>query len=161
MAASFPFPASLFPTPWADDERDPAPGQPRPQGPGRVLIIDDDPDVRELFQDILRGAGFDTVVAESGAEGLSVLRSDSQIRVVLLDLLMPEMDGWRFRHHQLSHPQFAAIPTVIVTGAPLGGAAHEQLQAADYLSKPVPRDQLIGAVAKYCERSGAGGTSAR
>ena len=159
MAASFPFPASLFPTPWGDD--DPAPGQTRPQGPGRVLIIDDEPDVRELFQDILKAAGFDAVVAESGAEGLAVLRSDPQIRVVLLDLLMPEMDGWRFRHHQLSHPQFAAIPTVIVTGAPLGGAAHDQLQAAAYLSKPVPREQLIGAVAKYCERSSAGGTSSR
>jgi CheY-like chemotaxis protein len=161
MAASYPFPASLFPTPWGDDERDPASGQTRPQGPGRVLIIDDDPDVRELFQDILRGAGFDAVVAESGAQGLAVLRSDPQIRVVLLDLLMPEMDGWRFRHHQLSQPQFAAIPTVIVTGAPLGGAAHEQLQAADYLSKPVPREQLIGAVAKYCERSSAGGPPTR
>jgi CheY-like chemotaxis protein len=159
MAASFPFPASLFPTPWGDD--DPSSGQARPQGPGRVLIIDDEPDVRELFQDILKGAGFDAVVAESGAEGLAVLRSDPQIRVVLLDLLMPEMDGWRFRHHQLSHPQFAAIPTVIVTGAPLASAAHEQLQAAAYLSKPVPREQLIGAVAKYCERSSAGGTPTR
>src|SRR5688572_8419257 len=161
MAVSYPFPPPLFGPPWGDDERDPSGARTQPQGPGRVLIIDDDQDVRELFQDILQGAGFEAVSAESGAEGLAILRSDPRIRVVLLDLLMPEMDGWRFRHHQLSQPQFAAIPTVIVTGAPLGGAAHEQLQAADYLSKPVTRERLIGTVAKYCDPGSASGTPAR
>jgi CheY-like chemotaxis protein len=159
MAASFPFSSPLFGHPWGDDERDPSAG--RPQGPGRVLIIDDEADVRELFCDILHGAGFEAVSAESGAEGLEILRSDPRIKVVLLDLLMPEMDGWRFRHHQLSQPQYAAIPTVIVTGAPLGGAAHEQLQAADYLSKPVTRERLIGTVAKYCDPGSASGSPAR
>ena len=159
MAGSFPFSSPLFGPPWGDDERDPSAGG--AQGPGRVLIIDDEADVRELFCDILRGAGFEAVSAESGAAGLEILRSDPRIRVVLLDLLMPEMDGWRFRHHQLSQPQYAAIPTVIVTGAPLGGAAHEQLQAADYLSKPVTRERLIGAVAKYCDPGSASGSPGR
>lgn len=158
MAGSFPYPP-LFRSPWGDDEHEPSTGE--PDGPGRVLIIDDEPDVRELFQDILQGAGFDAVSAESGAEGLEILRTDPRIRVVLLDLLMPEMDGWRFRHHQLSQPQYAAIPTVIVTGAPLGGVAHEQLQAADYLSKPVSRERLIGTVAKYCDPRNASGSPAR
>jgi CheY-like chemotaxis protein len=159
MAGSFPFSSQLFGPPWGDDERDSSAGG--PQGPGRVLIIDDEADVRELFCDILQGAGFEAVSAESGAEGLEILRSDPRIKVVLLDLLMPEMDGWRFRHHQLSQPQYAAIPTVIVTGAPLGGAAHEQLQAADYLSKPVTRERLIGTVAKYCDPGSASGSPAR
>ena len=161
MAASFPFSSPIFGHPWGDDDRDPSASRSQPQGPGRVLIIDDEPDVRELFRDILQGAGFDAVLAASGAEGLEILRADSRIRVVLLDLLMPEMDGWRFRHHQLSQPRYAAIPTVIVTGAPLGGAAHEQLQAADYLSKPVTRERLIGTVAKYCDPGSASGTPAR
>jgi CheY-like chemotaxis protein len=152
MAASFPQLASLVPPTWSHDDRDASSEQPRLQGPGRVLIIDDEPDVRQLFQDILQDAGFAAVAAESGAEGLTRLRQDPQIRVILLDLLMPEMDGWRFRHHQLSHEKFALIPTVIVTGAPLGAAAHEQLKAADYLSKPVSRDRLIAVVARYCDR---------
>ncbi len=159
MAGSFPFSSPLFRSPWGDDEHEPSTA--KPQGPGRVLIIDDEPDVRDLFQDILQGAGFDAVSAESGAEGLEILRTDPRIRVVLLDLLMPEMDGWRFRHHQLSQPQYASIPTVIVTGAPLGGAAHDQLQAADYLSKPVTRELLIGTVAKYCDPGSASGPHGR
>jgi CheY-like chemotaxis protein len=148
--------AALIPPSWREDDRDAASGEVRTKGPGHVLIIDDDPDVRQLFHDILHGAGFEAVAAESGAEGLLVLKNDPQVRVILLDLLMPEMDGWRFRHHQLSHPRFAVIPTVIVTGAPLGGAAHEQLKAADYLSKPVSRERLIDVVARYCDRVNSG-----
>lgn len=159
MAGSFPFSSPLFQSPWGDEE--PESSTAKPQGPGRVLIIDDEPDVRDLFRDILQGAGFDAVSAASGAEGLEILRTDSRIRVVLLDLLMPEMDGWRFRHHQLSQPRYAAIPTVIVTGAPLGGVAHEQLQAADYLSKPVTRERLIATVAKYCDPGSASGSPSR
>lgn len=153
MAASFPQLAALVPPAWTDDERDTSSEQLRLQGPGRILIIDDEPDVRQLFQDILHDAGFEAVTCESGAEGLTLLRQDPRIRVILLDLLMPEMDGWRFRHHQLSHEKFAHIPTVIVTGAPLGAAAHEQLKAADYLSKPVSRDRLIAVVTRYCDRT--------
>jgi CheY-like chemotaxis protein len=151
MAASFPFLATLVPPHRSDDEGDPGDPSSR-HGPGRALIIDDEREVREIFQHILREAGFEAIAAESGVEGLEVLRRDPDIRVILLDLLMPEMDGWRFRHHQLSHPRFALIPTVIVTGAPLGEAAHDQLKAADYLSKPVAKDRLIGAVARYCDR---------
>jgi CheY-like chemotaxis protein len=156
MPASFPPKAALIPPSWREEDKESAFTEPRGKGPGHVLIIDDDPDVRQLFQDILRAAGFEAVAAESGAEGLLVLRNDPQVRVILLDLLMPEMDGWRFRHHQLSHPRFAVIPTVIVTGAPLGGAAHDQLKAADYLSKPVPRERLIDVVARYCDRANNG-----
>ncbi len=161
MPGSFPFSSPLFGPRWGDDERDPTHARNQPDGPGRVLIIDDEADVRELFRDILHAAGFDAVSAASGAEGLEILRSDPRIKVVLLDLLMPEMDGWRFRHHQLSQPRYASIPTVIVTGAPLGLAAHEQLQAADYLSKPVPRERLIDTVAKYCDPGSASGTPTR
>jgi CheY-like chemotaxis protein len=128
-------------------------------GPGRVLVIDDDPDVREIFREQL--ADFDAVTAASGAEGLALLQSDSRIRLVLLDLLMPEMDGWRFRHHQLSQPRLAAIPTVIVTGASLAGIADDQLKAAEYLSKPVPRERLVTIVAKYCGRTASSRTIAR
>jgi CheY-like chemotaxis protein len=68
---------------------------------GRVLIVDDDPNHRVLlFQRQLESGGVEAVTAASGAEGLCALRSDPSIGLVLLDLMMPDMDGWRFRHAQ-------------------------------------------------------------
>jgi CheY-like chemotaxis protein len=150
MADFLPRPDARLPI-WAIHP-DPAPiDDVDPPGPGRVLVIDDDEDVREVFRCALALAHFDAVAVASGAEGLALLRADRRIRLVLLDLLMPEMDGLRFRHHQLSNPQLAAIPTVMVTGASLEGIANDQLKAADYLAKPVPQDRLISVVAKYCD----------
>jgi CheY-like chemotaxis protein len=120
-------------------------------GPGRVLVVDDDDDVRDVIKSILMLAGFDVAEASGGAEGLKLLRTDKSIRLVLLDLTMPEMDGWRFRHEQRSDPRLSQIPTIIVSGEPLAHIVDEELRAADYLSKPVGRDHLVGVVAKYCE----------
>jgi CheY-like chemotaxis protein len=125
------------------------PETPRPRN--RIVVVDDDPDVRSVFQESLQLAKYDVVVASGGAEGLRILREDSAIGLVLLDLMMPEMDGWRFRHAQRADPRLAAIPTIIVTGSPLGTIVHEQLQAADYLLKPVARDHLLSVVASYCK----------
>ena len=127
-----------------------------PTEPGRgtsrvqsVLLVDDDPAVRELFAQALRLAGFDVVEASSGAEGLERLRSDAPIGVILLDLKMPDMDGWHFRLAQRTDPRMAAIPTVITTGAPLSEVLDCDLKAADYLLKPVGLEHLVSVVAHY------------
>jgi CheY-like chemotaxis protein len=116
----------------------------------RVLIIDDDPTVRRMLQRSLHTAGFDAAVAGGGAEGLRILAADSSIGLVLLDLMMPEMDGWKFRHAQRSDPAVAAIPVIVVTGVPLNTIVHTELQAADYLLKPVGREHLISVIGSYC-----------
>ena len=117
--------------------------------PGRVLIIDDDLDVRETLAEGLRGAGFDVAEASSGAEGLRLLRTDAQVGLVLLDLMMPEMDGWRFRYEQRMDPRLAGIPTIITTGAPLGDVVDGELKANDYLLKPIGLQHLVSVVAHY------------
>jgi CheY-like chemotaxis protein len=116
-----------------------------------VLIIDDDPEVCATFQESLQLAGFDVAVAGGGADGLRILRADPTIGLVLLDLMMPEMDGWRFRHAQRLDARLAAIPTVIVSGTDLRTIVHAELQAVDYLLKPVARDHLVSVVASYCK----------
>jgi CheY-like chemotaxis protein len=116
----------------------------------RVLVVDDDPVVRRLLKRSLELAHFPVTVASGGAEGLKILRSDPTVGLVLLDLTMPDMDGWRFRHAQRSDARLAAIPTIIVTGVSLAQIVHEELQAADYILKPVGRDHLISVVATYC-----------
>jgi CheY-like chemotaxis protein len=118
----------------------------------RVLVVDDDPWVRQIFQQLLELAKFDVVVASGGEEGLRMLREDPTIGLVLLDLTMPEVNGWAVRRAQRADPRLATIPTIIVTGSSLPRTAHEELQAADYLVKPVLRDHLISVVAAYCKR---------
>jgi two-component system, chemotaxis family, chemotaxis protein CheY len=122
-----------------------------PASRNRILVVDDDPVVRLTFQRSLELANYGVVVASGGAEGLRILREDPTIGLVLLDLLMPEMDGWKFRHAQRSNPRLAAIPTIIITGSSLAQVVHEELQAADYLLKPVARDHLMSVVAAYCK----------
>ena len=122
-----------------------------PPARNRIVVVDDDPDVRLVFQQSLQLARFDVVVAGSGAEGFRILRDDPTVGLVLLDLMMPEMDGWRFRHAQRLDPRLAAIPTIIVSGCALATIVHEELQAADYLLKPVAREHLISVIAFYCK----------
>jgi CheY-like chemotaxis protein len=119
--------------------------------PSRVLVVDDEVSMRTIFGRSLRNAGFDVVVAEGGPEGLQKLREDSSIRLVLLDLNMPEMDGWMFRNEQRADPQLRDVPTVIMTGEPLTHIVSRPLEAAEYLLKPFGIDHLISVVSTYCE----------
>jgi CheY-like chemotaxis protein len=121
------------------------------RGPGRVLVVDDDEGVRSVMTRQLTHAGFDVVAAQGAQEGLRILREDDSIRIVLLDMIMPAMDGWGFREAQLADPALASIPAIVLTGAPLPTLVHTQLQAADYLMKPVGRDHLVSVVSNYCE----------
>jgi two-component system chemotaxis sensor kinase CheA len=116
----------------------------------RVLVVDDEPIVRMVFQRSLQVANFDVVVGGDGAEGLRILREDPTIGLVLLDLKMPGVDGWGFLKEQRADPQLATIPTVILSGSTLGENIHEELQVEGFLLKPVGRDHLISVVAVYC-----------
>jgi DNA-binding NtrC family response regulator len=120
---------------------------------GRVLVVDDDPGVRELFERALQLAGFDVVVAAGGEEGLQILRDDPDICLVLLDLRMPNVDGLKFREIQRRDPRLAVISTIIMTGSGLSEVAHDQLLATDYLFKPVRLGDLVQVVSRYCHRA--------
>lgn len=126
------------------------------RGPGRVLVVDDEDGIRQVMTRQLARSGFDVVAAASGQEGLDVLRADQSIRVVLLDMKMPTMDGWSFRRAQLADATIARVPAIVLTGVPLPSLLHEQLQAADYLLKPVGREHLVSVVSNYCEPASPG-----
>jgi CheY-like chemotaxis protein len=135
-----------------------------PRAGHRVLVVDDDPGIRAVFEESLRLARFDVLVAHGGADGLRLLRTDPTIGLVLLDLMMPEMDGWRFRHAQRTDSRLASIPTIVVSGSPLRNIVHEELKAADYLLKPVSREHLLSVVRTYvrpAEYEDAAGESRR
>jgi CheY-like chemotaxis protein len=134
-----------------DSRRQLAPYDYPRRGPGRVLVIDDDEGVRTVMRRQLQHAGFDVIAAASGRDGLAMMSEDPSIRLVLLDMIMPGMDGWGVRQRQLADANLSDIPVVILTGAPLPTLVHDQLRAADYILKPVGREHLLSVVSNYCQ----------
>jgi CheY-like chemotaxis protein len=118
---------------------------------GRVLVVDDDAAVRAATARNLRLAGFDVVAAPDGVEALRMLRADPTIRLILLDMNMPGMDGWEFRRLQAEDSRLATIPTIVVSAAPVADLIRVDLDVPLYLRKPVSRQHLISVVAEYCE----------
>jgi CheY-like chemotaxis protein len=113
-----------------------------------VLVVEDDEATREAFALILRGAGFRVETAGNGREGLKQLHRERPC-CVLLDLMMPVMDGWQFRAAQWADPALAAVPVVVCTAA--GACARTaELRAEAYLRKPVDPALLLEAVRRWC-----------
>jgi|SRR5579862_7609260 len=115
----------------------------------RVLVVDDDEAVLDSTVALLTSHGYEVVGANSATTALALLRNGIRPRLVLLDLHMPGMDGWKFRTEQLCDPDLARIPVVILSAA--GGlavrAAAETMRAAGVLVKPVDADELLRVVA--------------
>jgi CheY-like chemotaxis protein len=114
-----------------------------------VLIVEDDPDTREMLTSFLQLEGFHTETASNGREALDRLSDGVEANVILLDLMMPVMDGWQFRRRQVEDARFAKIPTIVVSAA--GRDRMAQISADAYLAKPIDMDELLTRVAQFCE----------
>ena len=116
-------------------------GRPVEKWPGKVLLVDDEPKIRDILQEFLEISGFTVVTADSGEQALqSIMQSPP--RVVLLDIRMPGMDGLlTLKHLRVSHPN---LPVVIITQDEQEDTMREAvlLGAYDYLIKPFNFDQL-------------------
>ncbi len=111
------------------------------RGGGRILVIDDDPEMVVLLERALEGSGYTVFGALSADEGVRKVH-EVEPDAILLDVMMPETDGWRALHRLKRDPRIAHIPVVmhtIVADQALGFS----LGATDYLVKPVERDQLL------------------
>jgi PAS domain S-box-containing protein len=119
-----------------------------------VLVIDDDPDARDLMRRFLAREGFDTITAADGAEGLRLARQ-LKPSLITLDVVMPRMNGWAVLEELQADPALARIPVVMLSiiDEPDKGFA---LGAADYLIKPFNRDRLRAILARH-RHAGAGG----
>jgi CheY-like chemotaxis protein len=115
---------------------------------GTVFIVEDDLDTREMLEHFLETEGYAVETASNGKIALERLTGGARPAVILLDLMMPVMDGWQFRRAQVRDSSLAGIPVIVVSAA--GGERAKQIDADDYLSKPVNLDELLAHVTHYC-----------
>jgi CheY-like chemotaxis protein len=115
---------------------------------GIVLVVDDDPDIRDALCELLNDEGYRAVAAANGKDALLYLGSQDAPCVILLDLMMPVMDGWEFRRHQQADPRWKTIPVVVITAAGKYGA--NSIAAERVLPKPLQLEQVLEALRQYC-----------
>jgi CheY-like chemotaxis protein len=111
----------------------------------KVLIVDDD--VRNVFAltSVLEANGMDVVFAENGRDGIETLREHPDVDLVLMDIMMPEMDGYETMAAVRQMPEFRQLPIISLTAKAMKGDRERSIEsgASDYITKPVDTDQLL------------------
>jgi CheY-like chemotaxis protein len=115
-----------------------------------ILVVEDDPDSRWMLEELLKGEGYAAVVASHGEEALEVAR-EHQPCLILLDLMMPVLDGRGFRREQVKDPEISEIPVIIVSAHPDACGIAEDMKAIGCISKPILFEALLQKVQGYCD----------
>jgi CheY-like chemotaxis protein len=113
-----------------------------------ILIVDDDADIRTTFSQILRDEGYSTLAARNGADALQLLHERERPCVLLLDLMMPVVDGWEVIGRLNHYEEMAGVPIIVITAFVEHAPTDRRISAV--LKKPVEADTLIETVAKFC-----------
>jgi CheY-like chemotaxis protein len=108
----------------------------------RILVVDDDPAIREFVGQALEDEGYDVRLAVNGQDALSTLLQ-WQADLIVLDLMMPTMDGWTFRDRQRELDRLADIPVIVMSAARNLVGQTDRLAPAAILSKPFDLDALL------------------
>jgi HAMP domain-containing protein/CheY-like chemotaxis protein/signal transduction histidine kinase len=120
----------------------------------RVLIADDD--VRNVFAlaSVLERQGMDVQFAENGNEAIETLRANPGIDLVLMDIMMPELDGYEAMRRIRREPEFAKLPIISLTAKAMKGDREKSIAsgASDYITKPVDTDQLLSLLRVWLYR---------
>jgi len=115
-----------------------------------ILIVEDDSDLRDMMSQLLTLEGYEPASAANGREALEYLREGHAPELILLDLMMPIMDGWEFRREQERDPDLARVPVVVLSA--LDEQRAGDLRALAFLKKPLDFDRLLSLVRQYCSK---------
>jgi CheY-like chemotaxis protein len=115
------------------------------QGSNVVLVVDDDPDILEALSEILEAEGFEIRRARNGKEALDRLEPDPP-QLILLDLMMPVMDGWEFAQRMRQRPSVAGIPLIVLSADRNVGSKATDIGAVGHLAKPFELNDLLEMV---------------
>jgi CheY-like chemotaxis protein len=117
----------------------------------RVFIVEDDADIRDSVSELLESEGYGVATAVNGREALEQLRGAAELPgVILLDLMMPDMDGFQFREQQLADDRLRDIPVVLMSAGGELAAKAKTLGAAAHLKKPFfDLDTILQTLAQF------------
>jgi CheY-like chemotaxis protein len=115
-----------------------------------VLIVEDDDDLRDDLAFLLTRKGYQVETAENGKHALEKINEAGPPCLIILDLMMPIMNGWQLRAELLKDPALALVPVVLLSGMADVDEAARSLAAVDHLSKPIDLDKLYDVVNTHC-----------
>ena len=114
---------------------------------GKVLLIEDDDDIRSALFNALEDEGYSVITAENGREGLRALEKTDEIAIVLVDLMMPVMNGEEFIQQVKSRGHFSQIPLIVVSA---NADRANKLGVSEIIRKPFDLDRLLSSVKRNC-----------
>ncbi|MCW5890569.1 MAG: response regulator [bacterium] len=115
-----------------------------------LLLVDDNDDAREALAYLIEQTGCQVIEARDGEQALAVLRRGIRPGLILLDLMMPGLDGWAFRNEQRKLDGARDVPVVIYSGSPTVEEDARHLQVAGWLRKPLDFERLLRVVSEHC-----------
>lgn len=114
-----------------------------------VLVVDDVDDIREIIAECLEEEGYRALHAKDGVDALEALRLHPEVGVILLDLVMPVMDGRTFRNAQLADPTLTGIPVIVMSGLWDCDSLAQEMLAAGGLLKPFSAKALLQELRRH------------
>jgi len=115
-----------------------------------ILLVEDDFDVRDMMTFFLESEGYRVTAAANGQEAIDYLKKGQTPRLILLDLMMPVMNGWEFRQQQQQDPRLSQIPVVVISADSNVREKANRLGASNYLAKPIEFDVLLKVIKSLC-----------
>lgn len=112
-----------------------------------LLLVEDDPDIRTTLKEVLELEGYSVLSAANGKEAYDLLKTSPKPCLILLDLMMPVMNGWEFLEAQQSHAKIANVPVIVVSAA---GDKAKSAKAHGFIKKPIEVDGLLEMIERFC-----------
>jgi CheY-like chemotaxis protein len=113
----------------------------------KILIVEDDRDILLTIQELLEGTGYETLVANNGVVALDVLKKTERLPdLIVLDYMMPEMDGGAFRAEQEKDPRLATIPILLMTAYAHPDVTQMRIGAKAYVKKPLDLEKFLSSI---------------
>jgi CheY-like chemotaxis protein len=115
----------------------------------KILVVEDDQSTRELLVELLRTEGFSVSSVSNGQEALHSLETEIKPDLILMDLMMPVMDGYEFRTEQLKNEVWSMIPTIVMSAENNAREKLKPYHVSGFLTKPVQLDTILRKISEF------------